>query len=479
MAGFNEYDNYDAVGLAELVAANDVSAEELLDEAIERTERINPEINAVTHKHYDDARAAIAAGLPDGPLKGVPFLLKDLHLLLNGTVTTYGSGLFKDYMADHDATLVERYKAAGLVIFGKTNTPEFGLTCTTEPRLFGATKNPWDLTRTPGGSSGGASAAVAAGILPIANASDGGGSIRIPAATTGLFGMKPTRGRTPMGPDRGEGWAGQSISHAVSRSVRDSAALLDATHGTAPGDPYEVQAPLRPYQEEATRDPKALRIALHTKRPDGSDPDPEVIKAVEDAARLCESLGHQVEEATVDINSDEMRKTQLFIIASNIAATVDARLEALGRPLQQGDLEVSTNAMAEIGRTITASDYTKSILFMHQLGRRFATFHETYDIHLAPVIGLPPVPLGTLDMMSEDSDNYVEQLRLFCPYTGMFNMTGQPSMSMPLYWTDDGLPIGTMFTSRFGDEATLFQLAGQLERAAPWANRRAPTWAGA
>jgi len=477
MTGFKEYDDYDAIGLAELVAKNEVSAGELLDEAIARTERINPKINAVTHKHYDEARAAIDAGLPDGPFKGVPFLLKDLHLLLAGTVTTYGCALFENFKADHDATLTERYKAAGLVIFGKTNTPEFGLTVTTEPRLFGPTRNPWNLDHSPGGSSGGASAAVAAGILPIANASDGGGSIRIPAATTGTFGMKPTRGRTPMGPDRGEGWAGQSISHAISRSVRDNAAMLDATSGTAPGDPYEVAPPARPFAEDAAHDPKPLRIAKWTKRADGTDPDPEVVKSVEDAAHLCEKLGHHVEEATVDIDPTDMGRAQISLIAANIALTVDTRLAALGRELQQGDLEVATRAMAEIGRAISGPDYVRATLFMHQLGRKFAALHETYDVYLTPTLGMPPLPLGAIDMMSEDTTAYTTLLRSYCPYTGMFNMTGQPSMSVPLYWTERGLPIGTMFTGRFGDEATLFQLAGQLERARPWAQKRAPTWA--
>ncbi len=477
MTGFKDYDDYDAVGLAGLVANKDVSAEELLDEAIARTERINPAINAVTHKHYDEARAAIDAGLPDGPFKGVPFLIKDLHLLLTGTVTTFGSALFKDYKADHDATLTERYKKAGLVIFGKTNTPEFGLTVTTEPRLFGPTKNPWSLDHSPGGSSGGASAAVAAGIVPLANASDGGGSIRVPAATTGTFGMKPTRGRTPMGPDRGEGWAGQSISHAISRSVRDNAALLDATCGTAPGDPYEVAPPVRPFVEDAARDPRPLRIAKWTTRPDGTTPDAEVIKAVDDAAKLCESLGHHVEEATVEIDAAELGRAQVTLIAANTALAVDARLAMLGRELQQGDLEHSTMLMAEIGRSVTGPDYVAATQFMHQLGRRFAGFHETYDVYLCPVLGMPPVTLGTIDMMSEDTETYTNLLRAYCPYTGMFNMTGQPSMSVPLYWTDKGLPVGTMFTAKFGDEATLFSLAGQLERARPWAQKRAPHWA--
>jgi len=478
MSGFSEYDDYDAVALAELVANKDVSADELLDEAIDRTERINPTINAVSLKHYDEARAAIIAGLPDGPLKGVPFLIKDLHLLLKGTITTYGSGLFKDNMADHNATLTQRYIDAGLVIFGKTNTPEFGLTCTTEPRLFGQTKNPWDLTKTSGGSSGGASSAVAAGIIPAANASDGGGSIRIPAAMTGLFGMKPTRGRTPMGPDRGEGWAGQSISHALSRTVRDNAVLLDVTQGTTPGDPYEVQAPARPYVKDAAQDPKPLRIAVNTLTAGGNEPEPDVLKSIEETVKLLENLGHTVEEARPQIDPAAFGRAQLTMICANIAATVDNRLADLGRSLQQGDLEQNTQLMAEMGRATSAPDYTNAVTFMHQLGRMMAKLHETYDVYLSPVTSSAPIPLNWLDTDSEDTATYADRIGKFVPYTGMFNMTGQPSMSVPLYWNDDGLPIGSMLTGRFGDEATLFQLAGQLERAQPWAQRKAPTWAG-
>ena len=266
MTGFKEYDQYDALGLAELVKKGDVTSTELLEEAIARTEKVNDSVNAVVHKHYDEARAAIDAGLPDGPFTGVPFLLKDLHLLLEGTVTTYGSGFYRDHLADHDSTLVERYKQAGLVTFGKTNSPELGLMPVTEPRLFGPTRNPWDLSRTPGGSSGGASAAVASGIVPMANASDGGGSIRIPASCTGLVGLKPTRGRTPMGPDRGEGWAGQSISRVVSRSVRDSAAALDATTGEEPGNPYEAPHFAGSFLDEVGIAPGKLRIAICRKK---------------------------------------------------------------------------------------------------------------------------------------------------------------------------------------------------------------------
>lgn len=472
MGGFSDYDKYDGLGLAALVKRGDVTAAELLDEAIARTEAINPKINAVIMKHYDEARAQIARGLPEGLFSGVPFLLKDLHLLLKDTVTTYGSALFQGYKADHNSTLTERYLKAGLVIFGKTNSPEFGLAGTTEPRLYGPTRNPWNLAHSPGGSSGGAAAAVAAGILPFANASDGGGSIRIPAAACGLFGMKPTRGRTPMGPDRGEGWAGMSISHVVSRSVRDSAAALDATAGDAPGDPYAAPARARPWLQEVGERPGNLRIAFSTKRPNGTTCHPDVVKAVEAAARLCESLGHEVGEAAPNLNQEEISKHQATIVGANIALTLRQRSAALGHEVGGNDVEHITWLIAQAAASRSSVDYAEATLFIHQLGRRMAAFHETYDIYLSPTLCIPPIELGRLDMMGEDVGAYLRLSGEYMPGTGIFNMTGQPSMSVPLFWNDAGLPIGTMFTGRFGDEATLFRLAAQLEEAEPWADKR-------
>lgn len=479
MGGFAEYDDYDALGLAALVAAGEVSPGELLDEAIARLEAVNGTLNAVTLKHYDEARAAIDAGLPKGPFRGVPFLLKDLHLLMRGTVTTYGSASFRDNVADHDSTLTERYRQAGLVIFGKTNTPEFGLAGTTEPRLFGPTRNPWNTEHSPGGSSGGAAAAVAAGVLPIANASDGGGSIRIPAAACGLFGMKPTRARTPMGPDRGEGWGGMSISHAVSRTVRDNAALLDATSGPAPGDPYAAPPPARPFLDEAATDPAPLRIAMTATGPNGSTCDGEVRTGLDATVRLLEDLGHRVEEAAPPIDAAEMAFAQVSLIASNIALTLDQRAETLGRPVSQQDVERITWAIAENGRGLAGADYARGSLLIHRFGRAVAGFMADYDVLLSPTLALPPVPLGTVNMDSDDIAAYLDINARYMPYTALFNMTGQPSMSVPLHWTPQGLPVGMMFTGRFGDEATLFRLAGQLERASPWQHRRPSVHAGA
>ena len=472
MAGFPDYDKDDGLGLAALVKRGDVSARDLLEEAILRTETIDPKINAVVMKHYDEARAQVARGLPEGPFSGVPFLLKDLHLLLEGTVTTFGSALFEGNKADHNSTLTERYLKAGLVIFGKTNSPEFGLAGTTEPRLYGPTRNPWNLDRSPGGSSGGAAAAVAAGILPFANASDGGGSIRIPAAACGLFGLKPTRGRTPMGPDRGEGWAGLSISHVVSRTVRDSAAALDATAGDAPGDPYAAPAPARPFLQEVGARPGRLRIAFTTRRSDGSQCHPDVVAAVMEAAALCETLGHHVGEAAPPLVREEISKHQATIVGANIALTFRQRAAALGREVTQNDVEHITWLIARAAEARNSADYAEATLFIHRLGRQIAAFQENYDVLLAPTLGVPPIPLGALNMMTEDVGEYMRVSYEYMPGTAIANMTGQPSMSVPLHWNAAGLPVGTMFTGRFGDEATLFRLAAQLEEARPWAERR-------
>ncbi|MCE7999558.1 MAG: amidase [Rhodobiaceae bacterium] len=472
MGNFKEYEEHDALGLAQRVAQGDVTATELLEEAIERTEAINPKINAVVLKHYDEARKLISDGLPDGPFKGVPFLLKDLHLLWEGTVTTYGSGAFEGYVADHNTTLTDRYLDAGLVLFGKTNSPELGLTGTTEPRLYGPTRNPWGLEYSPGGSSGGAAAAVAAGILPLANASDGGGSIRIPASACGLFGLKPTRGRTPAGPDRGEGWAGMSISHCVSKTVRDSAALLDATTGMAPGDPYLPPEPERPFLQEVGAPTGKLRIAFNTKRSDGTKPDPEVEKSILETAKLCESLGHEVVEAAPSIDPEAMGNAQATIIGANVALTLQQRGEALGRSLTENDVEHITWLMANAAKGNTSTDYAAATLFIHQMGRMMGMFMQNHDIYLCPVLGTPPPKLGVLDMMTEDVGTYLTNLGKIMPYAGLFNMTGQPSMSVPLHCTPDGLPVGVMFTGRFGEDATLIRLAAQLEEAKPWRDRK-------
>ena len=469
---FKEYGNYDALGLAELVRNKQVSASELLDEAIARTEKVNPRINAVVVRHDDYARAQIQHGLPDGPFSGVPFLLKDLEYLA-GTRTTSGASALKDYVADHNGTLAGRFLAAGLTIYGKTATPEFGLMPTTETRLFGPTRNPWNPEHSSGGSSGGAAAAVAARILPVAHASDGRGSIRIPAAASGVFGLKPTRARTPLGPDRGEGWGGFSCNHVVSISVRDSAAMLDAIHGPEASSPYVAPPPERPYLEEVGREPGRLRIFFTDKSPYGDAIDPEVAAAVRGTAKLLEQLGHHVEERAPSLPVDPAA-VMATIVAANTALTVRLLGARLGRAVTDQDFEKLTLASAHNAGKSAATDYVAAQLGAFQISRSLAEFFADCDVFLAPTLCTPALRIGELNTMSDDLSHISPVLRRYMPGTSMFNMSGQPSMSMPLAWNAAGLPLGMMFTARFGDEATLFRLAAQLEQARPWKDRTPP-----
>jgi len=473
--GFKDFGAFDGLGLAELVRKGDVSADELLDEAIARTERVDPQINAVVVRHDDYARRQIQAGLPQGPFSGVPFLLKDLELLA-GTRTTFGARLLKDNVADHDGTFATRCLAAGLTIFGKTATPEFGLMPTTETALFGPTRNPWNPEHSSGGSSGGAAAAVAARILPVAHASDGGGSIRIPASACGVFGLKPTRARTPVGPNRGEGWGGFSCNHVVSISVRDSAAMLDALHGPEPSSPYTAPAPERPYLEEINRPPGRLRIAFSDKSPAGEALDPEVAAAVHEIAKLLEDLGHHVEERAPKLPLNPAQALQM-IVGANTAMTVRIAEQQLGRAVTDQEFERLTLASAANAKLASAVDYVAAQQAAFQISRALATFFESCDVYLTPTPGTPPLRLGVLDTMAADLSGISPTLRGYMPSTAMFNMSGQPAMSVPLAWSASGLPLGMMFAARFGDEATLFRLAAQLEQARPWKDRRPPVCA--
>jgi Asp-tRNA(Asn)/Glu-tRNA(Gln) amidotransferase A subunit family amidase len=469
---FKEYDNYDAVGLAELVRTRQVSPEELLEEAIARVEQRDSALNSVVNKLYDHARAAIRAGLPNGPLHGVPFLLKDLHALCAGAVTTNGSRFFQDNRADHDSELVARYKKAGLVIFGKTNTPEFGLTITTEPTLFGPTRNPWNAQHTAGGSSGGSAAAVAAGLVPAAHASDGGGSIRIPASCCGLFGVKPTRGRNPHGPDRGEGWAGMSTEHAITRSVRDSAVLLDSTCGPDVGAPYFAASPLQPYSSEVGATLGPLRIALATRTPAGEKIGPECEQAVMQTARLLEEMGHRIEPTDLDFVPEELGPAFRMVIAGNTRAAIDLHAAKTGSRPGPEKFEKVTWALFEAGARASAAEYARAVLAVHRTGRMVGRFFERYDVLLAPTLPRPPERLGVFDMNTDDIESYRRAIALFTAFTAPFNASGNPAMSVPLHWTAGGLPVGVQFVARYGDEAALFRLAAQLEQARPWFHRR-------
>jgi Asp-tRNA(Asn)/Glu-tRNA(Gln) amidotransferase A subunit family amidase len=469
-----DYEDHDAIGLAALVREGEVTPSTLLDAAVERCEKRNPTLNAVVIPMLEHGRAAIAAGLPDAPLRGVPFLLKDLHIHVPGVRTTYGSRLFADYVPSAESELAARYRRAGLVVFGKTHSPELGLTTTSESRLFGQTRNPWHLERVAGGSSGGAAAAVAAGIVPAAHATDGGGSIRVPASCCGLFGMKPTRGRTPMGPEVGEGWSGMSAQHAVSRSVRDSAALLDATHGPDAGAPYAAQPPARPFLAEVGALPGRLRIALQTETWNGTPTHPSCAEAARDAARLCESLGHHVEEARFEIDLEPLREATGTIVGASVRQMLEDRARALGRELKPEDVEPGTWLVASGGAAKDAPAYVRALKTIHATGRRLARFLERFDVLLTPTLATPPVALGVLSLSNPNPAESVRTLFQTVGYTQLLNATGNPAMSVPLFWDGEGLPIGSQFVGRMNDEATLFRLAAQLEEARPWFDRRPP-----
>src|SRR5579859_374505 len=464
---FEDYRRHDAVGLAELVARREVSAAELLDTAISRMAEVNPKINAVTMDLTEQARAEPAG---HGAFSGVPFLLKDLGATLAGTPTTMGSRLFSNVVAASDSALTTAYKAAGFSIFGKTNTPEFGLWPFTESEFLGVCRNPWDLSRTPGGSSGGAAAAVAAGIVPAAHASDGGGSIRTPASCCGLFGMKPSRGRVSFAP-AGEGWAGASIQHAVTRSVRDSAVLLDVSCRPQPGDPYFLPAPERPFAEEAAREPGRLKIAVFAGAMQAPGIDPECEAAVRETARLCESLGHDVEEATIPGDVAAMQAAAGAVISASIAANLDSEADRRGRAIETGEIEAITFATYRRGGAVTAAAYVRGLQALHAYTRAEAKLFETYDVLLLSTLGSPAIPIGSV---LADAKQITERLFAFMPNTQAFNNTGQPAMTVPLAWSKSGLPIGLQFVARMGAEATLFRLAGQLEQARPWFDRTAP-----
>jgi amidase len=467
------FSEFDGLGLAELIRRKETSAAELLSWAIANAEAINPRINCLAHAHYDKARAQITAGLPEGPFRGVPFLIKDLNTELAGTITSAGSLAFKDHIASVDSELVSRYKRAGLVIFGKTTSPELGLALTTESKAFGLTRNPWNLERSAGGSSGGAAAAVSSGIVPMANASDGGGSIRVPASCTGLFGLKPSRGRMPLGPPLTERWLGLVTPHAITRSVRDSAALLDATWGIEPGSRYTAPTPSNgTFLEETKRPPGKLRIALVLESPVGGPVDIECVAAARETARLCESLGHQIEEASPVLDVGALTSAFLAVVMTSVAQGLRDRGIERGSPVSGEEVEKVTWIYADQGRKATALMIADANAAFQAASIAMAHFLTRFDLLLSPTLAKPPAKLGVLGLSPPDLAAYTKEAVSYSPFVAVANMTGQPSMSVPLHWTADGLPIGTLFTARYGAEATLLRLAGQLEKAQPWARKR-------
>jgi len=469
MAKFNELNYLDATAQAELVRKREVTAAELVEAAIERIERLNPEINAVVTPMYEEAHATVAGQVPDGPFSGVPFLLKDLAAY-SGVRMTSGSTLLRDFVPNVDSELVARLRRAGLIVVGKTNLSEFALTPTTEPQLFGPTHNPWDTSRTPGGSSGGSAAAVAAGLVPMAHGNDGGGSIRIPASCSGVFGLKPTRGRNPL-PLAAVDF---TVDHALTRSVRDSAALLDATSGPDIGEPYWAAQPERPFIQEVGASVGKLRIAFTAKAATGVPVNADCVNAVNDAATLCADLGHEVVEAAPMIPGDLAAQWFVVLWSSLCATVMDTIALQSGRTLSPDDVEPITWGLYEMGREHSASAYLRSVTALRMVSREIGRFFLDYDIWLTPTLAEPPVLLGTFDSPPGNPMQGFDRMVGFVPFTWIFNAAGQPAMSVPLFWNAEGLPIGTHFAGRFADEATLFRLAAQLEQARPWAGRRPP-----
>jgi amidase len=466
------YSQYDGLGLAELVRRKQASPAELLDWAIANAAAINPKLNCLAHTHYDEARAQIDVGVSPGPFHGVPFIIKDLGIELAGTVTSAGSRAFSGRVAPCDSELVSRYKRAGLVIFAKSTSPELGLTYTTESKAFGATRNPWNLQRSAGGSSGGAAAAVAGGIVPMAHASDGGGSIRVPASCTGLFGLKPSRGRMPSGPTVTERWFGLATAHALTRSVRDSAALLDATCGIESGSRYSAPPPKVSFLAQMNHPPEKLRIALMMKTWSGSLVDPECHAAALAAARLCESLGHHVEEASPAIDAETLSRGFLTVIVTSVAQALRDRGSERRTPVTAEEIETVTRIYADQGQKATALMLADANVAFQIAAVSMAKFLTQFDLLLTPTLAKPPALLGVLGLSPADLVTYAQEVASYSPFTSLANMTGQPSVSVPLHWSAEGLPVGAMFTARYGEEATLLRLAAQLEKAQPWMHKR-------
>lgn len=495
MPRFPEYANHDALGLADLVRRREVSPEELVEASIERIEALNPRLNAIIHPMYDQARRAAAGRLPDGPFRGVPYVVKDLVSLVAGEPYRCGSRFLRDYRPDSDSEVVRRSRAAGLVIVGKSNVPEFGLTPFTEPALFGPSRNPWNPDRTPGGSSGGSAVAVASGMVPMAGGGDGGGSIRFPASCCGLFGMKPTRGRVPTGPAVGELWQGAVVEGVLTRSVRDTAAMLDAIGGPDAGAPYWAPPPDRPFLEEVATDPAPLRIAFTTHPMMGHRVDPACVRAVEDTATLLQELGHAVEEAAPEVDGPGLARAFLTMICGELRGDIADAERLLGRRARFDDLELTTWALALLGSQLTAAEFVQATRFLDRTTRSVAGFFDQWDVLLTPTASAPPFAIGALQPSRAERIQLAVLGRLRAgrllrwgglleqaaaevfeaiPWTPVFNVTGQPAMSVPLAWTSDGLPLGMHLVGRTADEATLFRLAGQLERARPWFGRTPP-----
>lgn len=467
------YDDADATTLAHWVARGAVSPSELMEEAVKRLHKVNPELNLLSQNHIELARIAVQKDLPQGAFTGVPFLLKDLGIQMKGTITSSGSALHAHSMARKDSEIVRRFKNAGLVIFGKTNTPEFGLALTTEGRFLGDCLNPWNVSHSTGGSSGGSAAAVAAGVVPMAHATDGGGSIRVPATFCGLLGLKPTRGLTPGG--RG---SGMSVGHVVTRSVRDSALMLEVLAGYEPGAPFGLGLPASGFFKAVTDDPAPLKIAINLSEP-RVDIDPEVRAAVVAAGELLDSLGHSVEEAAPGINYDRLNEVQNTLIASSTTSWLNTVSQDRGYPIAPEELEPMTHMIRREGAKFSGAEVSSALQMMQQFGLEMAKFHDQFDVILQPVATTPAPRLEVITYQEgDDLEAYTTRFKAVSAFTHLYNMTGQPSISVPFTTSRSGLPIGIMLSAAMGDDATLLGLAAQLERVNPWYHRRPLIWSG-
>lgn len=470
---FDEYRDLDATALAALIRTGAVSAAEVLETAITAIEAEDPALHSIVHPHFDLARAQLAQGLADGPFRGVPFAIKNTGLDVAGMELSTGSALFRGCISAADCTLVARYRAAGLVILGKTNTPEFALSFATEPAAFGPTHNPWKRGHSPGGSSGGSAAAVAAGLLPFANSSDGAGSTRLPASHTNLFGFKPSRMRNPLGPVAVEAIAGMSTPHALTRSVRDSAALFDLTSGPDQGDPYGQPPQQGSFRAAAARDPGRLRIGMTLASPVGTPVDPEILARVRAAADLLESLGHEVEEvAGAGYDGHALKTAWQVIPGTGVASAVMARGAALGLADPPAALEPVNAEWVRRALRLSARDYLAAVNQLHQTARDLGRFFARYDILLSPVAAEPAPPHGEMASSGQTLEAFYDRFWAHSPFTCAFNASGCPAMSVPFGFLASGLPVGVHLGAGFGQDETLFALAGQIERAAPWAQFR-------
>ena len=471
-----DYANYDGLGLAELVRKRDVTPGELLDAAIDRAERSNPKLNAIVYKAYDEARATSASALPDGPFKGVPFLIKDLGVRVKNWPRTSASRFAQVDADSDDSELMKRYRATGVVAFGKTNTPEFGIPGVTSSALLGPCRNPWNTDHISGGSSGGAASAVAAGIVPLAHASDGLGSIRIPAACCGLVGLKTTRDRNPNGQHDTDRAIGLSVDHVVSRTVRDSAAMLDATGYPEANSPFAYPAKERPYVEEITRSPGKLKIAFSSETPNGKPIDPEIRAALERTAETLKQLGHDVREEGLGIDYRMLYRAQAIVSAANFSASIRRWIEIKGREPGDDELEGLARRGYEAGKKLSAQDAGWGWQQLRIMNRQILSKFVDWDVWLTPVLGTNVPRVDYLDPLMDDLKEFDRRQATTFGFTPPFNLTGQPSLSLPLHQSQSNLPIAMMFTGRYADEATLFRLAAQLEKETPWIGRKPPVW---